>query len=51
MTENTSSADRIEEQIASPTRVWRARSSAQEFGAWSGATPRDEFAAGGDVDA
>jgi uncharacterized protein YndB with AHSA1/START domain len=41
--------DRIEKQIvlrATPARVWRALSSAREFGTWFGAEFTDDFAPG-----
>jgi uncharacterized protein YndB with AHSA1/START domain len=49
----TSSTDRIQKQItlrATPARVWRALSTAQEFGAWFGATLRTDFAPGATVE-
>ena len=49
----TSSTDRIQKQTtlrATPARVWRALSTASEFGAWFGATLRTEFAPGATIE-
>lgn len=49
----TSTTDRLQKQIAlraTPARVWRALSTAREFGAWFGATLRTEFAPGATVE-
>lgn len=48
----TSSTDRIEKQIqlrAAPSRVWRALTHAQEFGAWFGVKLENELAPGARV--
>ena len=48
-TKKPTTTDRIEKQIvlkAPPARVWRALSTAREFGAWFGARLRDDFAPG-----
>jgi uncharacterized protein YndB with AHSA1/START domain len=48
----TTPTDRIQKQVtlrATPARVWRALSTAREFGAWFGAELRDEFAPGATV--
>jgi uncharacterized protein YndB with AHSA1/START domain len=53
MTTSTSTTDRLRKQItlrATPARVWRALSTAQEFGAWFGATLRTDFAPGTTVE-
>jgi uncharacterized protein YndB with AHSA1/START domain len=46
------STDRIQKQVtlrATPARVWRALSTAREFGAWFGAELREDFAPGATV--
>ncbi|HET7503100.1 MAG TPA: SRPBCC family protein [Kofleriaceae bacterium] len=48
----TTTTDGIRKQItlrAAPARVWRALSSAKEFGTWFGVELRDEFAPGATV--
>jgi uncharacterized protein YndB with AHSA1/START domain len=48
----TTSTDRIQKQVtlrAAPARVWRALSTAREFGAWFGAELQDELAPGATV--
>jgi uncharacterized protein YndB with AHSA1/START domain len=48
-TTNPTTTDRIQKQVvlrATPARVWRALSTAREFGAWFGAKLLDELAPG-----